>query len=237
MDLAGDRVVWQLGLRGKGDRSIWHSDASVSRAEAGRAISRAIAEQWEIVRRADPRPTPPATTTLWLEGSELMSAGSLAFPEGVTVVFADEGASQQMQKDFHETPRRPGRTYGVYYHVGFWSSGPHLLQGTTPGRVKEVFDRVIAKGDTHYAIINVCNIREHVLGIQAAMTAMRGPWDPDAFLRAWSPPCLRESYRLLVDSFIPIDRRRLLQDGAVFRAIRRYARALGEGKPDRKSVV
>ena len=27
---------------------------------------------------------------------------------------------------------------------------------------------MVAKGDTAYAIINVCNVREHVLGIQAA---------------------------------------------------------------------
>ncbi len=233
VELAGDRVVWQLGLRGKGDTAIWKSDKSVSQADAGRMISRAIAEQWQIVCKADPRAPPPATTTLWLEGSELMSKGSLTFPPGVTIVFADEGASQQMQDDFDNTPRRPDRTYGVYYHVGFWSRGPHLLQGTTPQRVKKVFDQVIEKGNTHYAIINVCNVREHVLGIQAAMTAMHGPWDAGAFLRAWSPPCLQQAYGLLMDSFIPIGPARLLQDGAAFMAIRSRVAALGVGKPAR----
>ena len=230
VELADDRVVWQLGLRGKADRAIWSSDESVSRADAGRAISGAIAEQWEMIRELDPRSHPPATTTLWLEGAELMTEGSLTFPDGITIVFADEGQSQQMQQDFHTTARQPSRTYGVYYHVGFWSRGPHLLQGTTPHRVKEVFDQVIAKGDTHYAIVNVCNIREHVLGIEAAMTAMHGPWDADAFLRAWSPPCLQEAYRLLMDSFITIDSERLLQDGAVFGAIRRLTSALAAGE-------
>lgn len=231
VELTGDRVVWQLGLRGKADTAIWNSDKSVSRAEAGRFISRAIAEQWKIVQDVDPRPRPPATTTLWLEGSKLMSEGSLTFPAGVTVVFADEGASQQMQDDFHKTPRQPERDYGVYYHIAFWSRGPHLLQGTTPGRVKNVFDQVIETGDTHYAVVNVCSVREHVLGIQAAMTAMRGPWNPDTFMREWSPPCLHESYRLLMGSFIPIEPDRVLQDGAIFQAIRRHASALREGKP------
>jgi hypothetical protein len=94
-----------------------------------------------------------------------------------------------------------------------------------------VFDQVIGKGDTQYAIINVCNIREHVLGIQAAMTAMREPWDPEMFLCRWSPPCLHEAYRLLMASFLAIDGGRLLQDGAVFMAIRRHLTALDEGKP------
>lgn len=160
-----------------------------------------------------------------------MNEGSITFPKGVAVIFADEGATQHMQSDFYNTPREPDRMYGLYYHVGFWSRGPHLLQGTTPQRVKKVFDHVIDKGDTHYAIINVCNIREHVLGIEAAMTAMRWPWKPEVFLKDWSPPCLHESYRLLMDSFIPIEGERLLQDGAVFLAIRRHLTALAEGKP------
>jgi len=224
-------VVWQLGLRGKGDTAIWNSDKTVSRAEAGRFISRAIAEQWDIVRQVDPRPTPPATTTLWLEGSELMAAGSLTFPEEVTIVFADEGSSQQMQQDFHTTTRQKDRIYGVYYHVAFWARGSHLLQGTTPDRVKKVFDQIIAKGDTHYAVINVCNIREHVLGIESARTAMRGSWDPDALMQRFSPACLHGSYRLLMESLISIGPDRLLQDGAVFQAIRRHVAALKDGKP------
>lgn len=231
VQLAGDRVVWQLGLRGSGDTAIWNSDESVSRADAGRFISQAIAQQWELVRAVDPRPTPPATTTLWLEGAELMRQGQLTFPKGVTIVFADHGATQQLQADFHETSRTPNRTYGVYYHVAFWSSGPHLLQGTQPGRVKDVFDQLIEKGDTHYAIINVCNVREHVLGIQAAMTAMRRPWTPEEFLQAWSPPCLHESYDLFIQSFVPLGPNRILQDGTVFRAIRRQAHALQENEP------
>ncbi len=235
--LAGDRVVWQLGLRGKGDTAIWNSDRSVSRTQAGTFISRAVAEQFDIARQADPRPDPPATTTLWLEGSTLMSDGSLTFPENVTIVFADEGAGQQMQEDFATTPRRPGRAYGAYYHVGFWSRGSHLLQGTTPRRVKEVFDRIVAKGDTAYAIINVCNIREHVLGIAACMKAMHGRLDPDRFMREWRPPCLQASYDLLLDSFIPLGAGRLLQDGAVFQAIRRGIETLSAGKTIRGGLT
>ena len=76
------RSCGQLGLRGKADRAIWQSDKSVDQSAAGEFISRAIAEQWKIVRSVDPRPTPPATTTLWAEGSELMNKGVLSFPDG-----------------------------------------------------------------------------------------------------------------------------------------------------------
>ena len=232
--LCGDRVVWQLGLRGKADRAIWASDRSVSKADAGRAISRAIAEQWEIVRSVDPRERPPATATLWLEGSELMSRGALRFPKGVTIVFADAGASQTMQRDFHATKRRAEHTYGVYHHIAFWSRGPHLIQGTRPGRVKRLFDQVVGKGDRHYAILNVSNIREHLLGIAAATEIMNSHdgWDERDFLQRWAPECLRDSYRGLLDSLVELPGERLLQDGTCFVAARQLLAALAAGKRD-----
>ncbi len=222
-DLAGNKVVWQLGLRGKGDRAIWTSDASVDRSQAGRLISQAIAEQWDIVRSVDPRPVPPATTTLWAEGSELMSQGSLTFPKEVIIVFADHGPSQTMQGDFSSTKRESGRRYGVYYHIGFWNAGSHLLQGTTPERIRAEFDRIVAKGDTEYAILNVCNVREHVLGIQVATEIMNDPrgWTEAGFWHRFAPKALHQPYQKLLATFIPLGGKRLLQDGTLFTSAKR----------------
>lgn len=214
-ELAGDKVIWQLGLRGRGDRPVWSADKGVTRKDAGAVISRAMADQWRIVREVDPRPAPPATTTLWLEGSELMSEGSLIIPEDVTIVFADEGKSQAMQQDFHKTARTAKAGYGVYYHVGFWMQGPHLVQGTRPEKLKRVFDEVVAKGDTRYAIINVCNVREHVLGVQAAMEVMtdHASFSTARFMERFAPPALQPAYREFLASYMPLPNDCILQDG------------------------
>lgn len=234
-ELAGDKVVWQLGLRGKADRAIWQSDTSVDQSQAGEFISRAIAEQWKIVRSVDPRPMPPATTTLWAEGSELMNKGVLSFPDGITIVFADEGKSQTMQADFETTPRRDDRRYGVYYHIGFWGTGPHLLQGSRPDRIRREFDKVLAKGDTEYAIINVCNVREHVLGIQAATEIMtdRDTWSEPQFWSRFAPQTLHDDYEELLANLVPTGEDRIMQDGALFAAARRMLTSYAKG--NRKS--
>ena len=65
-DIAGEQTIWQLGLRGKGDRPIWDYDPSVSKDQAGKYISQAMNDQWQIVKQIDSRPTPPAPFVLKL---------------------------------------------------------------------------------------------------------------------------------------------------------------------------
>lgn len=203
-ELAGDQVVWQLGMRGRGDRPIWTNDKAIAPDQAGKFISRAMADQWAIVRAVDPRPQPPATTTLWAEGSELMAAGKLTLPPGFTVVFADYGASQEMQRDFVTTARQPGHGYGAYYHVAYWVRGPHLVQGVAPARIVELFRQLEERGDTHYAIVNVSNVREHVLGAHTFIrTAWHGAQRPlertlDEFAPAETRPFLDAFHAALV---------------------------------------
>ena len=237
-ELAGDQIIWQMGLRGKADRAIWTSDKTVSRAEAGRLISQAIAEQWKIVRSVDRRPHPPATSTLWMEGSELMSEGSLRFPPEAIIVFADDGPTQKMQPDFYSTERVPERRYGVYYHIGFWGTGPHLLQGTNPQRVCQEFDQVVAKGDTDYAIINVCNVREHVLGVQVATELMcdRAGWSEAAFWERFAPPQLPALYQDFHSCLFPLSEERIIQDGALFAAARKILAKYAAGIADHKVI-
>jgi hypothetical protein len=229
-ELAGDQVVWQLGLRGRGDRPVWASDKSVKESEAGALVSRALADQWAVVRAVDPRPAPPATTTLWMEGADLMRRGLLEFPPGITVVFADEGRTQMLQDDFRQTRRVKQHTYGVYYHLAFWAQGPHLVQGTPPERLKRNFDALLARGDTHYALVNVSNVREHVLGIAAVMEIMQSgtAWDDRDFLRRWSGPALHDAYRELLASFVELPGDQLLQDGTCCVFAQRLLGALGK---------
>lgn len=185
-------VIWQLGLRGAADRAFWTSDPAAPTTDAGRGalVSRAIARQWEMVRKATGA-TPPATATLWAEGSSLHANGHLTFPEGVAVVFADAGATQEMQEDFRTIAREPGRSHGVYYHAAFWGAGPRLVQGVSLDKIGRNYAAIAAKGDTWFSILNVGSLREVILQTEAVadITWNGGAFDDDAFLRRW---CARE---------------------------------------------
>ncbi len=214
-ELAGDKVIWQLGLRGRGDTPYWKSDPAVGEAQAGQLISEAIAAQWELVRRRDPRPLPPATQTLWLEGSQLMSQGALTLPEDVWIVFADDGHVLEMQADFETTAREPGRRYGAYYHLLLDRPPPGAAQ--TPAKLARNIRSMVAKGDTDYLILNVSNLREHVLGIAAAAALWQDPtgFDPDAFLADFARHGLDDAYRAFFDAWLEPVEHRVLSDGDV----------------------
>jgi hypothetical protein len=228
-------VVWQLGLRGIADRPVWATDPEAPKTDEarGRMISRAMARQWEIVRSVDPRPDPPATTTLWMEGSDLHRQGHLQFPPGVAAIFADNSPGWRLQDDFYQVAREPGRPYGVYYHQALWGTGPHLVQGVSPHRAYGVFGEAVKRGSTYYAIMNVSNVREFVLGLDAAARFLRDfdRFDPDRHLAAWcadrfgpAAEAARRSYERLFASYVagcePGSRNKL--DGEIVHAGRRF---------------
>lgn len=217
-ELAGEQTIWQLGLRGRGDRPIWDYDPTVTQESAGRYISQAMHDQWQIVRKIDSRPTPAATTTLWHEGAQLMAQGQLDIPKPVTIIFSDKGQTQAMQEDFHTLPRDTTRTYGAYYHAGFWIYGSHLVQGTQLGKMQREVHAMIDKGDTHYAILNTANIREHVLPIAAFARMLHDGkrWDMDAFMTQWAPLEVQRLYKRFLDAIIPLDEERSIQDGYIW---------------------
>jgi hypothetical protein len=185
----GPQVVWQLGLRGIADRPVWTADPGVPKSDEGRGrlISDAMAAQWEIIRSVDPRPQPPATTTLWMEGAALHAGGHLKFPAGMSVVFSDNSPGWELQEDFYNVKREPGRPYGIYYHHQLWGTGPHLVQGVSVWRTHKIFKEAFRKGSTNYAMLNVSNVREFVLGLDASARMLRDfdAFDPGAYLTAW----------------------------------------------------
>jgi len=202
-------VVWQLGLRGIADRPFWHHDPEAPRTDEARAelISEAVQLQWRIVGEADSRPQPPATITLWMEGAEFNRRGLLRLPEAVTVVFADNTPGWKMQADFYQSPRQPGRTYGIYYHHALWSSGPHLVQAAPPWKTCEILEEAVKRQANYYALFNVANVREFVLGLEATAHMVRDlrRYEPYQWFRRWVqtrfPEAAREAERAYRDFF------------------------------------
>lgn len=182
-------VIWQLGLRGIADRPMWQADPDTpqSGAERGRLISEAMAEQLGILRDVCPGGPKHFSTTLWAEGSALNQQGHLRIPEGAIVVFADNSPGWKWQEDFHSTPRDPKNRYGVYYHHGLIGSGPHLAQVVSPHKTYECLKAAVGHGAGEYAIFNVANLRELVLGIGASadMAWRMEGFDPDAWMESW----------------------------------------------------
>lgn len=157
----GDRVVWQLGLRGKADQSVWKADKSVPLSAEGRGaiISDAIATQYRIIAETLGTEDFYSTATLWKEAAKLYGEGHLKFPDSTMVIFSDIGFSQMFSDDFYTVPRVPGRKYGVYYHIAFWGRGPHMAEGCDPRKIEFSYWEALRMNSLDYAILNVSNVR------------------------------------------------------------------------------
>lgn len=182
-------VIWQLGLRGRGDRPVWYQNSRVPQTiqARGELISKAIQMQHALIVEATGTADFLSSSTLWMEGMPLYKAGALTFPERTMIVLSDFGPDQMWAEEYYETPRIPGRGYGVYYHVCFWGCGPHLVQGNRPEKIGYNYRNAIAMGDTQYSVLNVSNIHEHVCGIAcvAQMTWDMECAEPETFLQQW----------------------------------------------------
>ena len=178
----GERVVWQLGLRGKADRAVWQNDPTVPLSMEGRSgiITDAIATQHRIIRETLGAKDFYSTATLWNEGSELYGKGHLRLPEGTIPVFADLGLDQMLGDDFYSTAREPDRRYGIYYHAGYWTLGPHLTEGCHPMKMAYNYRAAAERDSLYYSILNISNVRP--LHISAIMNAriVRDPLNFDA---------------------------------------------------------
>lgn len=250
----GPQVIWQLGLRGIADRPVWLADPGVPASDEGRGklISDAMATQWEIIRSVDRRPEPLATTTLWMEGAALHGAGHLKFPAGVAVIFSDNSPGWELQDDFRTVERERGRPYGIYYHHQLWGTGPHLVQGVSPWRTHKIFQQAVQRGSTHYAMLNVSNVREFVLGIDASARMLRDfpAFDPGKFLTGWceqhfggDAKAAEAIYRKHFSTFLadPATGERAMLDGEWMHAGVRLAKSLAArmekgGKSDGKGA-
>ncbi len=84
-------VIWTLGYRGQNDSPFWSDDKSAPASDEGRArvISAAIAAEMGIVRAAGREPI--FIMNAWSEASKFAQEGFLHIPEGVGLVWLDNG--------------------------------------------------------------------------------------------------------------------------------------------------
>jgi len=175
-----DDVIWQLGLRGRGDRPLWYNNSNIpdSQEDRGRIISEAIRMQMDIVKEECTGKPVLSSSTLWMEGMSLYKNRVLSFPEDTMVIFADFGPDQMWGEGYDTAPRIQDTEYGVYYHAAFWGCGPHLVQGNRPEKIYYNYKNAVEKGDSCYSILNVANFREFVYQICCVAEIT---WDIDRF--------------------------------------------------------
>lgn len=183
-------VIWQIGLRGTGDRPMWREDPTIPKDDAGRAalISAALARQVGILDEIGvPREGRVVSTTLWAEGAYFNARGLLKIPADTIVVLADNNCGWRWQRDLLDGHRAAGAKHGVYYHHQLITMGPHLVSLVPASKTKEMLVTAREKNALDYAVFNVGNVREFVHGLDATakMTWNLDSFEPEKWMRAW----------------------------------------------------
>jgi hypothetical protein len=184
--LPNQEVLWTVGLRGLSDVTYASMDPSVQNDNKalGQLISKAIADQMQIVRST--HPDAKFVTNLWQEGARLVQQGDLKIPGEVMTVWADDGYGYLQDKGEISAGQ------GAYYHVAMMNGRANQLTEMVPvERIVSELGRYVKAGATQYVLLNTSDIRPVPMTIKAVMDfAWRGlppgVGGSDRFYRNWS---------------------------------------------------
>lgn len=184
--LPNQEVLWTVGLRGLSDVTYASMDPSVrdNNKALGALISKAIAEQMQIVRSI--RPDAKFVTNLWQEGARLVQQGDLKIPSEVSTVWADDGYGYLQDHGEVSTGQ------GIYDHVAMMNGRANQLSEMVPvGRSYSEIGRYVKAGATKYFLVNTSDIRPVTMSIRAVMNAVwkgvpAGEDGEEEFYRQWS---------------------------------------------------
>lgn len=165
--LPNQEVLWTVGLRGLSDVTYASMDSHVrdNTKSLGALISKAIADQMQIVRSV--RPDAKFVTNLWQEGAKLVQQGDLKIPPEVSTVWADDGYGYL--QDHGEV----SSGQGIYDHVAMMNGRANQLTEMVPvERSFSEIGRYIKAGATRYFLVNTSDIRPVTMSIRAVMDAV-----------------------------------------------------------------
>jgi hypothetical protein len=183
----GQEVLWTVGLRGLSDITYASMDPSVQGNDKalGRLITKAIADQIQIVHSA--HPDAQFITSLWMEGARLVQQGDLTIPSEVSAIWTDDGYG------YLQDQGQVTKGQGAYYHVAMMNGRANQLTEMVPvERIFRELGRYISAGATDYLLVNTSDIRPVPLAIKAVMeVAWKGvpPGGAEAgaqFIRRWA---------------------------------------------------
>jgi hypothetical protein len=166
-------VIWTVGYRGEHDRPFWSDDKSAPASDEERAkvISSAIESQVGIVKAAGREPV--FIMNAWQESSKYAQEGFLHIPEGVTLVWPDNGHGLIQDGD------TISKGQGVYYHTAMYDgTSNHFTERIPFERIAHELGRAARADATTYLLINTANVRPVVMTTRAVMELA---WHADAW--------------------------------------------------------
>lgn len=177
--LPDQEVIWTVGMRGRHDRAFWADDKQAPKDDAGhaKAIRQAIDRQMEIVRAS--RRDPYFLMNAWQEAVPLVRSAALKIPEGVHLVWPDNGHG--IIRD--ENTIAAGQ--GVYYHTAMFNSRANQLTEMVPlERIQRELGRAAKAGATEYLLVNTSDLRPVTLTTRAVMELA---WNAKSWQNAAAP--------------------------------------------------
>lgn len=181
----GLEVLWSLGFRGQNDYPFWLDDPDAPKTDAGRAqvIRAAIDRQMEIVRGLYPHPE--FLMNAWREAATFIHEGVLKIPDGVTLVWPDNGHG------ILEDRGAIAAGQGEYYHTAMFDyMSNHYSERVPLERIQRELGRAARAGATRWLLVNTSNVRPVVMTTRAVMELA---WNPEP----WTGSGSSESARYL----------------------------------------
>lgn len=165
-----NRVIWNIGFRGQGDRPFWSDDPSYDTpGKRGALISSLITRQYEIL--CEYMENPVCCTNLYGEVMELYQQGHISLPEQVIYIWADNGYGKMVSRRqgrhnprIEALPPSPAGKHGIYYHASFYdlqaASHITMLPNSTQFVEKELCGAE-ERGVHEFLVVNCSNVRPH----------------------------------------------------------------------------
>ena len=181
----GMEILWSVGFRGQNDYPFWLDDPNAPTTDEGRAqiIRGAIDKQIEIVRGAHSHPE--IFMNAWREAATFIHAGVLKIPDGVTLIWPDNGHGLLDDKGTIANGQ------GEYYHTAMYDYlSNHYSEMVPLERIQRELGRAAKAGATRWLLINTANVRPVAMTTRAVMQLA---WSPEA----WVAPDSHESSQYL----------------------------------------
>jgi len=152
--------IWPVGLRGTADNS-YNFPKGTTQEEKNRIFTQAISDQVEMTKALLPEDKEPVFHfTLYHEMLRAFQTGTLELPEDIILVWNDDGDAKM-----RALPEKTGKwKHGIYYHLAFYGGTTKQTAHTiTPTRIEDQFRKIVDSGATEYLLLNVSELREHVM--------------------------------------------------------------------------
>ena len=200
---SGNKVIWNIGFRGQGDRPFWADDPSYDTpAKRGALISDLIKKQYNVL--CEYMDNPVCCTNLYGEVMELYQQGYISLPENVIYIWADNGYGKMVSRRqgnhnprIEALPPSPKGRHGIYYHASFYdlqaASHITMLPNSTDFVEKEL-KNAMEKGVRDFLVVNCSNVKPHTYMLDhiARLWGKQG----SAYTNLYFPGCAEETERL-----------------------------------------